>query len=365
MAFNMTPMRVPHVPRLRLPMRLPPGVKGLGAQVVAGIFAIASGSVAAVPLVDHFDIISNYARVASVISVAAAVIGGVLTIVRFAFGPPLAVGGVALFIGAAVPVAISRIDSPTAFSTTDVKLVLAAGAAGLVAFVLCAALLVGRAMSGVGGIVAVLALVAVASIAALVHVDDSHHWQQVGAILGSLLVAIVIITGAAKGRWGSIAAVVAAGAQAPGWLDLALHNNDRKAASVAGLIATIGIIGLAAIAAILAATGAADGAFGRGPDHAIVGPVVRPMVRPYAVPTDLEPRVGPVLMPVSVMIPEVAPPNSDRRAAEHQAAVATMTAAPAQWSADPYRHHEMRYYDGSRWTEHVSDLGVASLDPVD
>lgn len=346
-------------------MRLPPGVKGLGTQVVAGIFAIASGSIAAIPLVDHFDITSNYNRVASIISIVAAVIGGVLTIVRFAFGPPLAVGGVALFIGAAVPVAIVRIDFPTAFSTTDAKLVLAAGAAGLVAFVLCAALLVGRAMSGVGGIVAVLALAAVGCMAALTHIDDSHHWPQVGVILGSLLVAIVIITGAAKGRWGSIAALVAAGAQVPGWLDLALHNDDRKAASIAGLVATIGIIGLAGVAAMLAATGAADAAFGRGPDHALVAPLVRPMVMPHAVPTDLSPRVGPVLMPVSVMIAEVAPPGGDRRAAEHDAAVATMTAAPAQWSADPYRRHEMRYYDGVQWSEHVSDLGVATLDPVD
>lgn len=37
----------------------------------------------------------------------------------------------------------------------------------------------------------------------------------------------------------------------------------------------------------------------------------------------------------------------------------------AAWLADPTRRHQLRYWDGTRWTEHVSDQGNTSLDPVD
>lgn len=34
----------------------------------------------------------------------------------------------------------------------------------------------------------------------------------------------------------------------------------------------------------------------------------------------------------------------------------------SQWAADPFRRFELRYYDGTRWTEHVSTGGVQSTD---
>jgi hypothetical protein len=37
---------------------------------------------------------------------------------------------------------------------------------------------------------------------------------------------------------------------------------------------------------------------------------------------------------------------------------------PAQWSPDPYGRYDLRYFDGFRWTEHVSTQGVAAVDPV-
>jgi Protein of unknown function (DUF2510) len=37
--------------------------------------------------------------------------------------------------------------------------------------------------------------------------------------------------------------------------------------------------------------------------------------------------------------------------------------APA-WHPDPQGRHELRYWDGARWSEHVADRGVASWDPV-
>jgi len=38
--------------------------------------------------------------------------------------------------------------------------------------------------------------------------------------------------------------------------------------------------------------------------------------------------------------------------------------APAGWLADPGRRHELRYWDGQRWTEHVSDRGTQGVDPI-
>ena len=40
-----------------------------------------------------------------------------------------------------------------------------------------------------------------------------------------------------------------------------------------------------------------------------------------------------------------------------------MESAP-EWRADPFGRHEHRYWDGAQWTEHVSDAGRTSSDPV-
>jgi hypothetical protein len=35
------------------------------------------------------------------------------------------------------------------------------------------------------------------------------------------------------------------------------------------------------------------------------------------------------------------------------------------WYPDPYQRHESRYWDGGRWTEHVSNGGATAVDPAD
>ncbi|MGZ6907157.1 MAG: DUF2510 domain-containing protein [Acidimicrobiia bacterium] len=40
-----------------------------------------------------------------------------------------------------------------------------------------------------------------------------------------------------------------------------------------------------------------------------------------------------------------------------------MADSPAGWNRDPYGRHELRYFDGAIWTEHVSDQGVTAVDP--
>jgi|SRR5438477_5461570 len=37
---------------------------------------------------------------------------------------------------------------------------------------------------------------------------------------------------------------------------------------------------------------------------------------------------------------------------------------PAGWFADASSRHQLRYWDGSRWTEHVADNGKSNVDPV-
>ena len=34
------------------------------------------------------------------------------------------------------------------------------------------------------------------------------------------------------------------------------------------------------------------------------------------------------------------------------------------WHSDPLQHHQYRYWSGSEWTEHVSDGGTVSADPI-
>jgi uncharacterized protein YxjI len=38
--------------------------------------------------------------------------------------------------------------------------------------------------------------------------------------------------------------------------------------------------------------------------------------------------------------------------------------SPAAWHPDPLGRHELRYWDGTSWTEHVSNAGVTATDPL-
>ena len=37
---------------------------------------------------------------------------------------------------------------------------------------------------------------------------------------------------------------------------------------------------------------------------------------------------------------------------------------PAAWHPDPQGRYQLRYFDGTRWTEHVSSNGVQAIDPL-
>lgn len=40
-------------------------------------------------------------------------------------------------------------------------------------------------------------------------------------------------------------------------------------------------------------------------------------------------------------------------------------AHPPNWYPDPTSRHELRYWDGDRWTDHISDAGITGTDPVE
>ena len=81
--------------------------------------------------------------------------------------------------------------------------------------------------------------------------------------------------------------------------------------------------------------------------------VVQPLVAPVAQPV-VQPLVQPLVQPpVRITAAPVAAPL---------VAPAVTVASPARWADDPYNRHESRYWDGSVWTEHVADGGVAAID---
>jgi hypothetical protein len=61
--------------------------------------------------------------------------------------------------------------------------------------------------------------------------------------------------------------------------------------------------------------------------------------------------------------------SADRNVIVNQYGAANLVAAapvpqPAGWFPDPARRHELRYWNGTGWTEHVSDRGVGSTDAM-
>jgi hypothetical protein len=43
----------------------------------------------------------------------------------------------------------------------------------------------------------------------------------------------------------------------------------------------------------------------------------------------------------------------------------TDSSIPPQWHVDPARRHELRFWDGTKWSDQVSDHGVTATDPLE
>lgn len=85
-----------------------------------------------------------------------------------------------------------------------------------------------------------------------------------------------------------------------------------------------------------------------------------------AAPVDATIAVPVAQLPQSQTLTPTAPLNPDAgvRAGFVAASAPMQPSVPAQWATDPAGRHQHRWWDGARWTEHVADNGVASVDPL-
>jgi hypothetical protein len=78
-----------------------------------------------------------------------------------------------------------------------------------------------------------------------------------------------------------------------------------------------------------------------------------------------QPAATPSYEPAATPTPEAATPTPSATTPAPAAATPAPTApaVPAGWYADPAGRFELRYWDGSTWTEHVSRSGQQFTDP--
>ena len=110
------------------------------------------------------------------------------------------------------------------------------------------------------------------------------------------------------------------------------------------------------------------------PDPAPTPGAFTPAPEPISVP-EPAPAPAPVAEPAGwAVAPEPAPsyspdptpapqPEPSYASAPAAPAAASAPAVPAGWYADPAGRFELRYWDGSAWTEHVSRAGQQYTDP--
>lgn len=88
-------------------------------------------------------------------------------------------------------------------------------------------------------------------------------------------------------------------------------------------------------------------------------PVAEPTPAPVAEPAGWavapEPTAPAPMAPIAEPVPTYQPAPAP--------APAAAPAVPAGWYADPAGRFELRYWDGSAWTEHVSRAGQQYTDP--
>lgn len=74
--------------------------------------------------------------------------------------------------------------------------------------------------------------------------------------------------------------------------------------------------------------------------------------------------LGLILGLIGIIIIAVLKSKQDVQLGVPVAAYGGGATSPAGWFPDPHRRYEMRYWDGSRWTEHVTSGGRQASDPV-
>jgi Protein of unknown function (DUF2510) len=92
-------------------------------------------------------------------------------------------------------------------------------------------------------------------------------------------------------------------------------------------------------------------------------PVVAQAAVASAVVDPILPESAPVAEPAAAAVVEPIAATEPVAEQPAQQAAAAAAVAPAGWYADPSGRYELRYWDGSQWTEHVSRAGQQFTDP--
>ena len=360
-------MSFPRPPQLTQFVRVPPEVRRLQGHarglVPAGVFALAAAGLGAVAYGKLWSDLTNWTRASVVLAVAACAVGGILAFAKQSVGAPIAGGGAAVFILQASSLIGVAISFDNVFDSVESKLALGAGIAGLITAVLAVAGVAGRANAAVGAIIAVLGFVPPVAIGAINRLDKDQFASQVAPVVGAVVIAILMAFGAVLGRFGALLPLAAAATLLPSWIESAREIDDREAAAYAATFALAVIVLLAVIGQLLAARVDHDGVTGGGYSGTNASPTTGQSQWP---PTQAMPAGDPLLTP------NVAPPIVATTAARHVATPVPPVAAPTtpqvaalgRWAPDPYGRHQVRYWNGTRWTDNVSDNGVTALDPV-
>jgi hypothetical protein len=72
-------------------------------------------------------------------------------------------------------------------------------------------------------------------------------------------------------------------------------------------------------------------------------------------PEDIQTVAGPM--------GDIAPQSAPAASAPSATASVGAPSVPANWYPDPSKRYELRYWNGTAWTEHVASGGVQSVDP--
>jgi hypothetical protein len=347
---------------------------GNGAAATSGFFALAAAACAGVSYAMGPERYATGEEKTSIlIAIIAAALGGVLALARMRIGVAIAIGAVTAFIAEALFLSIAWFDIDTIFDPTEVKLTGIAGALGLIVVFAGLFALGGRINRVVAAIIAALAITWGVLILPIAD-DVEPSAVKAGVIVGAMSIAVIMAIGALIGRYGSAIPFVAALTAGPVAIYRAQNETSDESVHQWRLVLLIAIAALSIVQfaittiALRREAAARDAALQSPPPQAApVGGVAAAFVAtPAAAPAqpappadntwamfgDTAPAAAPVAAAAATPEPEpVAPP-------------APPASVPAGWAPDPYGRHEMRYWDGAKWTDEVYSAGARGTDPI-
>ncbi len=299
-----------------------------------------------------------------------ALVGSVLALMQHEAGPPIVAGaGTVIAVVVATTVTSKRFEMSEFLEDLPVRgpLFLAAGLAGSTGAVLGLISLRGRGKRVIGAVNSVLAVGVLACHAAVFRLDEIRIDFNVRPFLGVVVIVVVMVVGSFVGRAGAAVATAGAACLFPLYSALAEGSAGRReglAAVAAAALAVIIVLSLVAV--VLASREQTLHTFSSSPQPFEPTGFATPA---YATPAYLTsghatPAAGSAhpLPPIAEATTVSATGLFGQDTPTAESGVVASTGA--QWVADPYGRHQMRYWDGRLWTQHVSDGGVAGTDPL-